>query len=81
MKRHYINKTRIVCHKKAYYDSKKKVLKIKAIKYEKWLEALEADVEEFSQKVKQIETKNRKEKIRILEDRLRRINIQNYSFK
>lgn len=47
----------------------------------KWLEALEADVEKFSQKVKQIETKNRKEKIRILEDHLRRINIQNYSFK
>lgn len=32
VERHYFSETKIVCHKKGYYDSKKKVLKIKIIK-------------------------------------------------
>lgn len=46
----------------------------------KWLEPLKMNGEEFCQKVKQIETENKNEKIK-LEDDLRRITIQNYTSK
>lgn len=41
------------------------IISYKNLNYKKWLEALEAHGEEFSQKVKQIEMENRSEKIRI----------------